>query len=152
MACTRINNKTDKEKKQAKMSSETRRKWIDAVENQILEKELATEKNGGSAILLVAIFVLGILEAFFVLYVPLRQKSRKINDRPSLMGTVIFYFFFAALAAYFFLKMVLRSRKIFRTTKSAAKTHRHIMHLPRLWGATPTSRKRGKPNRMAQGW
>ena len=69
MACTRINNKTDEEKHQAKMSSETRGKWINAVEKQIVEKGLATEKNGGSAIILLVIYIFGILEVTFSLFV-----------------------------------------------------------------------------------
>jgi len=67
LACTRLHTKTGKEEYQAKKSSETRGKWLEAIEKQVVEKGIAIEKEDQSWKTMWILFIIGIAESFFAL-------------------------------------------------------------------------------------
>ena len=69
LACKRIKAKNVDEEIQSHQSGKTRLKWLNTIEKQAVEKGLANEKEDKSWKTILILFIIGIIESLFAMYI-----------------------------------------------------------------------------------
>lgn len=69
LACKRIKAKNVNEEMQSHQSGKTRLKWLNTIEKQAVEKGLANEKEDKSWKTILILFIIGIIESLFAMYI-----------------------------------------------------------------------------------